>query len=240
MTLQEFSNEFDTIVSSYRRFKDFDKQELLDSVEFDEYEKSVFLTKAQEELVVSIYSGKNVYGDTFEDTEELRRYLESLVKDKVYDTEDEVPADNYYSVSPNSVFFKLPEDLAFIVMEQIEYDDPSLGCLNNTRADVRPVTHDEYLRISRNPFVGATKRRALRLDRSDGLVEIISDYVIGAYLIRYMAKPKPIVLEDLPNDLTVDGENQATECELNPMLHRTILENAVRMALASKIGYRTT
>ena len=37
MTTEEFSNEFDTLVSSYRRFKDFDNQELLDSIEFDEF-----------------------------------------------------------------------------------------------------------------------------------------------------------------------------------------------------------
>jgi len=44
MTNQEFSNEFDTLVNSYRRFKDFDDREILDSIEFNEYEKSVFLT----------------------------------------------------------------------------------------------------------------------------------------------------------------------------------------------------
>jgi hypothetical protein len=35
---------------------------------FDEYEKSVFLTKAQEELVIHYYTGKAT-GDSFEDTE---------------------------------------------------------------------------------------------------------------------------------------------------------------------------
>ena len=84
MTNAELSNGFDTLVSSYRRFKDFDKQEILDSIEFDEYEKSFFLTKAQEELVMSYYDGKNIYGDSFEATEELRRQLDSLVKTKVY------------------------------------------------------------------------------------------------------------------------------------------------------------
>ena len=49
-------------------------------LEFDEYEKSVFLTKAQEELVISIYDGKNLSGESFENTEEARRSLSSLVK----------------------------------------------------------------------------------------------------------------------------------------------------------------
>jgi hypothetical protein len=48
MTTGEFSNEFDTLVSSYRRFRDFDHHEPIDTIEFDEYEKSFFLTEAQE------------------------------------------------------------------------------------------------------------------------------------------------------------------------------------------------
>ena len=44
MTAEEFSNEFDTLVSSYRRFKDFDNKEGLDSlpkliIDFIEYLK---------------------------------------------------------------------------------------------------------------------------------------------------------------------------------------------------------
>ena len=60
MAREEFSNGFDVLVNSYKRFKDFDKQELLDSIEFNEYEKSLFLTKAQEELVISLYNGRNL------------------------------------------------------------------------------------------------------------------------------------------------------------------------------------
>jgi hypothetical protein len=76
MNNQEFSNQFDVLVSSYRRFRDFDNKEPRDTIEFDEFEKSFYLTKAQEEVVVNLYNGRNPYGVTFEGTEELRRYLE--------------------------------------------------------------------------------------------------------------------------------------------------------------------
>jgi hypothetical protein len=46
MTTEEFSNQFDVLLDSYRRFKDFDKKEELDSIEFNEYEKSLYLTQA--------------------------------------------------------------------------------------------------------------------------------------------------------------------------------------------------
>ena len=40
MTTEEFSNEFDVLLNSYSS----------GGVEFNEYEKSIFLTKAQEDL----------------------------------------------------------------------------------------------------------------------------------------------------------------------------------------------
>lgn len=230
MTTKEFSEAFDTLVDSYRRFKDFDKREMLDSIEFSEYEKSVFLTMAEEDLVVSLYSGKNVYGEAFETTEEMRRYLDELVKTAT-------PSRAYLQtgVSPSSAFFSLPSDLAFIVYEQVSMTDSALGCFDGSITDVRPVTHDEYNRIRRNPFRGATKYKVLRLDAGDGFVELVSKYNITGYMIRYIAHPTPIVLEDLTGeDLAVKGVSVVTECELNPMLHDTILKHAVQLALASK------
>ena len=231
MTLEEFSNGFDQLVNSYKRFKDFDKQEALDSIEFDEFEKSFFLTKAQEELVVNFYNGKNPYGDSFESTEELRRYLDNLVVTKVYSASEQVSGTG---VSASSVFYKLPDRLAFITMEQVIYDDEALGCYNGSTANVYPVTQDEYSRVRNNPFRGPTKYKVLRLDAGESVVELVSKYKIKEYLVRYMAKPEPIILEDLPNDLTIEGVSSETECKLNEILHHTILERAVQIGLQSK------
>ncbi|MBQ9391944.1 MAG: hypothetical protein IJU02_07115 [Lachnospiraceae bacterium] len=232
MNLKEFSDGFDTLVGSYRRFKDFDKKEELDSIEFNEYEKSFFLTKAENEVVINYYNGKNVYGDSFESTEEIRRYLDSLIKTKSYSLADNVEGN--VGVSDKSVFFKLPETLAFITLEQVIYDDITLGCYNGKRANVYPVTQDEYATVKDNPFRGPTRYKALRLDYGDNIVEIIPKYSISNYLIKYVSKPSPIILEDLPNALSIDGVTEATECELNSILHNTILERAVALALATK------
>lgn len=77
MTTEEFSNEFDILLYSSDALG---FGEVQGKLQFDEYEKSVFLTKAQEELVISIYDGKNLSGESFENTEEARRSLSSLVK----------------------------------------------------------------------------------------------------------------------------------------------------------------
>ena len=53
MTTEEFSNEFDTLLNSYLVTGEFGKVENLSTIKLDEYEKSVFLTRAQEEIIIS-------------------------------------------------------------------------------------------------------------------------------------------------------------------------------------------
>lgn len=232
MNIKEFSEGFDLLVDSYRRIKKFDSQQSFDTVEFNEYEKSQFLTMAQQELVVNFYNGKNPYGDYFEGTEELRRYLDNLVKTKIYSIED---AASGKKIAENSVLFELPSDLAFITLEQVNYNDEALSCSDSTfTATVYPVTQDEYDRVRNNPFRGPTKYRVLRLDSGDKKVELISKYKIDTYTIKYLSVPPPIVLEDLPNGLSVNGESNKKECILNSILHDTILRRAVSLALSSK------
>ena len=233
MTIQEFSNQFDLLVGSYRRFKDFDDRELLDSIEFDEYEKSLYLTKAQEELVLSLYNGRNSFLQGFEETEELRRYLSNLVEEAKLEpivTSDGKPL----GIESNSKFFTLPEDLWFLT-----YESALLGqgkCEGHTSQDVYPVTQDEYNKVKKNPFRGANFRRALRLDLSENNIEVISKYEVTGYYVRYIKKLQPIVLVDMPNGITVGGVGIATECQLHTGLHQRILEMAVEMAMRSKVG----
>lgn len=235
MTTEEFSNGFDVLVNSYSVNLPIGMEDT-HTMTFNEYEKSIFLTKAQQELVINLYNGKNIYGDSFELTEELRRYLDGLVKTKVYNTsEDAEDGLTKSSESPKySTFFELPEDLAFITMEQITYGDEELGCYNGHRANVYPVTQDEYARVKDNPFRGPTKYKAIRLDYGSSIVEIISKFQISNYLIKYLSKPTPIILIDLPDDLTIENSNKKTECTLNPILHQAILERAVALAVQSK------
>ena len=235
MTTAQFSDQFDTLVSSYLRFRDFDNKEPRDTIEFDEYEKSLYLTKAQEEYVLSLYNGKNPYGEGFEHTEELRRYLASLVltgRCRPIETTNGNPL----GIESTSKFFTLPEDLWFITYESVYVDNAK--CDKESVMDVYPVRQDEYRKIRKNPFRGANDRRALRLDLTDNIIEIVCKYNVTDYYFRYLKKLKPIVLTALPNGLAIEGVNRTTECELHEGLHQRILEMAVLMALQSK-GYTT-
>lgn len=224
MTTEEFSNEFDTLLNS-------NSTNNISDIKLDEYEKSIFLTKAQEEVVISMYNGKNPFGDSFERTEEIRRYLSNLIKTEIIS--DKVSDQN--GLSKSSVFFQLPEDLWFITYESLNINDDLLGCKNKEGVSVTPITQDEYHKLKNNPFRNSNERKALRLDSSNSIVEIISKYNIESYLVRYIARPAPIILQPLTGGLSVNGETKKTECELNPVLHRTILEKAVELALRSKV-----
>lgn len=230
MTNEEFSNEFDSLLNSYSNIEEFGKTP--NNIVLDEYEKSVFLTKAQENLVISLYSGKGYIGGPFENSEESRRYLSHLIK--TYKTSEKLK--NIEGLSTNSIFFKLPEDLWFIVYEAVNFNDKNLGCKDNQNICVVPVTLDEYHRISRNPFRGPNTRRVLRLDITDDTVELVSVYNVQDYLVRYLSKPSPIILNDLPETLTINNSNKKTECQLSPALHRIILEGAVKLALMSRLS----
>lgn len=232
MTLSEFSNSFDTLVNSFNNSTTSELPSSKSDVVFDEYEKSVFLTKAQEEIVVGFYNGHTSTGESFEMTEEMRRYLDSLVETKVYNSDDQLT--DKIGLSDKSFFYLLPDNIAFITLEQVILNDDSLGCYNGSRVGVYPVTQDEFERVRNNPFRGPTKYKVLRIDYGSNIAELISKYTIDKYLIKYIIKPSPIILIDLPDNLTIDGISKATECQLNSILHNTILERAVVLALRSK------
>ena len=215
MTTQEFSNEFDILYNNIMSNS---------APGLNEYEKSIFLTQAQEALALDIYRGK-FDENSFESTEEVSDYINTLVRQsKITDTVEG------NGISTNSVFYQLPDDIWFITYESVILRDNNLDCKNGQEVIVKPITQDEYYSISKNPFRGANDRRVLRL-LSDNKVELISKYGIESYLIRYLSKPEPIILDNLSTyGVTINGESKITECKLNPAVHRILLNRAVQLA----------
>lgn len=246
MDRYDFSDRFDTLINGYANKIPFGEDTPKVNLAFDEYEKSVFLTKAQEELVVSLYNGKNPYGESFEQTEELRRYLSNLVTDIELDA---ATGSNNRPLSSDGkhAFYTLPDGSGdkpavwFITYERAEvskgYCKGSEEVEETVTLDVVPVRQDEYHKVRKNPFRGANNRRVLRADLADGVVELISKFDIQKYYVRYLRKPKPILLEDLPEGMDIEGMSEVSEepvCELHEALHQKILELAVQMALQSR------
>ena len=216
MTTQEFSLEFDLMYNNIMSNQ---------APGLSEYEKSLFLTQAQEALVLDIYSGK--LGSSFESTEEVTDYLSPLVKQATYTTKVEGKG-----LDSRSVFFNIDTDIWFKTGEKAIIKDDSLKCGNSTEreVDVVPVTQDTLYRTKNSPFRGPNERRILRLDCEANKVELISKYPIESYTIRYLSKPEPIILEDLPEGLTINGVSTFQTCKLNSAIHRAILIRAVSIA----------
>lgn len=218
----EFSSEFDILYNNIMSNA---------APGLNEYEKSVFLTQAQEQTVIEAYTGDN-NNSSFERTEEVRRYLSELVKTYITDTKE-----SGTGLSTNSVFFKIPDDIWYVTYESVKLLDDNLGCKNGSEALVFPTTQDDYWRLSKNPFRGPSDSRVLRLDNNSNIIELISKYNINTYLIRYLVQPSPIILDDLSSyDMTINGVSEITECKLNPVLHRVILTRAVTLAKLAYIG----
>lgn len=225
MTIEEFSNEFDVLLNSYIVNLPLGTDKTIR--ELDEYEKSVLLTAAQEAVVNDLYNGR-LTGEGFESTEEQRRYLENLIKT----VEPEVVDTELPHISEYSVFYKTPEDLWYITYEVATLKDENINCSVDIAVEVVPVKQDEYHKIKNNPFRGASDKRVLRVDTGSSILEIVSKYKIIRYFIKYISKPKPIILVDITNDgLSINNETKPMTCMLNTALHRLILERAVSIAI---------
>ncbi len=112
---------------------------------------------------------------------------------------------------------------------------------------VRPVTHDYVTANAENPFKKPYDELCWRMDYSRETpvtslkrVELITDgtYTIEEYFVRYYRRPKAIIVPTPATfpAYTVDTESSSllgTNCELDEIIHRQIIDEAVRLAVAA-------
>lgn len=213
MTLEEFRNEFDVLYNNIASNA---------APPVDDYEKSVFLTLAQEELVKQLYNGNNELGISFESTEEAREYLSNLIVIKEYTN----------TSTDNISIFEKELDVMYILREvcTLKESDCNLGEIN-----VVPTTLNDLNRSLNNPFKRPSNNKVLRVNIGD-TIKLYSKYPLDKYIITYLKRPNPIILKELEFGLTIQDNEGPSECELNPILHRVILNNAVALAKAAYIG----
>ena len=223
MNVQEFSNSFDTLLQPYIAKESFSEQ---NNLAFDEYEKSIFLTKAQEQIVLELYQ-------ELEQSEEVRKYLSNLIK-----TDNYVPVGEQDETLINNNFksykVEINNDILFMIYEQCTLSDEN-NCINNKIVSVVPTIHDDLDKVLKNPFKSPNSRKVIRLD-FDNKIELISKYNISNYKIRYLKKPNPIILVELEDNLSINnGDTKVSNGETNPILHERIVQRAVQLAVQSKV-----
>ena len=223
MNVQEFSNSFDTLLQPYIAKESFSEQ---NNLAFDEYEKSIFLTKAQEQIVLELYQ-------ELEQSEEVRKYLSNLIK-----TDNYVPVGEQDETLINNNFksykVDISNDILFMIYEQCTLSDEN-NCINNKIVSVVPTIHDDLDKVLKNPFKSPNSRKVIRLD-FDNKIELISKYNISNYKVRYLKKPNPIILITLEDNLSINnGDTEVSNGETNPILHERIVQRAVQLAVQSKV-----
>ena len=221
MDVQELSNLFDTLLQPSIVKDNFGEQNTL---AFDEYEKSIFLTKAQEQIVLELYQ-------ELEQSEENRKYLSNLIKTGNY-----VPVGEKDETLINNTFksykVEIEDSVLFMIYEQCTLSDEN-NCINGRIVSVVPTIHDDLDKVLKNPFKSPNSRKVIRLDFNNK-IELISKYNISNYKVRYLKKPNPIILVTL-EDLNIDKKQEVSNGETNPILHERIVQRAVQLAVQSKV-----
>lgn len=218
MTTQEFSIEFDILYNNLASNS---------APPINEYEKSVVLTKAQSDIVLGLYSGRNQLGLSFESSEEARRYLNVL---NTYDEQTLKGASSFY-YSSNLMF-----------RTNIEHEKTEGNV--TTITPVILITHDDKARLVNNPFKNGTSGRRILAIEEDNEIKFCSPSTVsGTIKIYGMRKPSPIILPNIEEEgLTIDDTEvtpEGKECELDSSLHYMILERAVLLAKQAYIGGQT-
>lgn len=231
MTTQEFSNEFDVLYNNIMSNQ---------APGLDEYEKSVFLTKAQLEILKNYFNPKgNKYGQGFDENAKRQIDFSTLItvaKPSLY-----TPTDDYVKFDDRSQLYKMPSDILLVLNET------GINTVDKVKRliSIVPINYEEYARLMSKPWKQPLKNQGWRLFQSAGEVDFISEVVIKYnstltdYKIRYVKRPKPIILANLADEysnVSIEGLNTVTKCELDPILHPEILQRAVELAKSAYTG----
>ena len=132
------------------------------------------------------------------------------------------------------VFVNLPSNLLFILNEKVVD-------VEGKNYVVVPINYREYDRQMSRAYTQPLKKQAWRLF-NDGNADLlkaelipVKGTIIDSYKVRYIRRPRPIVLVDLTVDnLDIEKVSIPTDCELNPIIHLDILNKAVELALTTR------
>lgn len=225
MNVTEFSNEFDILYNNSMSNA---------APGINEYEKSVFLTKAQDELIKNYYEPDgNKYKKGLDDSLKRQVDFSELIKVSAGELNTKAPSVTF---DKRAKIFDLPIDLLLPINEMVETDSGIKQVIS--------INYEDYTRLMSRPYKEPLKYQAWRLNTTSSgrmSVEVIinSNDTIKEYKVRYVRRPKPIITVDLSSeygDMTINGEGDVSECELNPIIHQEILQRAVELAKVAYTG----
>ena len=232
MTCDEFSREFDI------RFN-YVNSNLAYSV--NEYEKSVYLTRAQEQILDNYFDpSRNSSGAGFDDTPKREVDFSSVIRpfSSTSDSNSLYPPYNY-----NAKTFVVVGDILKILDGTFEYRTSSDRLVLTS---VRPLDFKSYsilmAKPHKDPPSGISWRQIRSRTNAGGIVlEVIHSGSLQNALgykfsCRYLERPTPIVVDTLPAGFSVNGVSVKTECSLPPEIHDEVLNRAIELCKIDYIG----
>ena len=226
MTLQEFNTNFDLLYNNIASNQ---------APGLDEYEKSVFLTNAQLELVKNYFNPKgNKYQEGFDQSPKRQLDFSTITDLMVYNIMDALP--NVVKFNEDSIVFPYNDNFLFIIQELATVTDSVTRTDKNV--NIRGITNVEYMMAMNEPYKYPFKHEGWRIIHTtkDRKLELLLSYGdrLKSYKIRYIKRPTPIILTDLSSlGLTIDGISTPTDCILDEAMHAEIVQRAVELAKMS-------
>ena len=237
MTTAEFSRQFDV------RFNNIDSN-LAHGI--TEYEKSIYLTQAQLEIVKNYFNPKgNKYQEGFDGSPKRDIDFSNIIEVKAIGTGTGATAGGgalaTQAFGIKALQLKIVDNVMMILNERFSFNgtgDPSVYAYETT---VVPIDYKQYQTILGKAYKDPPLRQTWRFIRSGEVstgnvnVELIVKSNLNTslayiYYVRYLKRPTPIVLEALTGGLTINGISEETGCALSPEIHEEILNRAIELA----------
>ena len=220
MTSQEMSREFNII---------FESVASMAAPGYTEYEKSVLLTQAQEEVTIET-AQKAMDSNDFARTvleKLITRYSTPTVAED-FDVIKSTTTNRVYKMtlpaSPQPQFF----------YPYIEFACTGTGTTYYERV-CKPVDYDSYYTSIANPYANPYKDLYWRLYDNGYLIIVTDGTALATPYIKglYIKKPTPIITENLTGGKTIDNSATATDSCLHEVVHREIVNRAAMKAYAA-------
>lgn len=237
MTLEEFSTQFDVLWNNISSNK---------APGLNDYEKSVFLTKAQDEFIKTHYSGNNKLGTGYDSSAKRQIDFSALIENhRIGEITSTLPLNKF---DLRSHLFPMNNDILIMISEQLEVRDADDNLVKDGVKQIIPLAYDEYLRLMSKPFKEPLKRQAWRLNTNGSntkyaeiLINTSTERLKGNdgslfYVSRYVRKPKPIILSDVSEYVTIGDLSGPSDCELDSSTHEEILQRAIELAKITWAG----
>ncbi len=196
-----------------------DKTSSLEYPDFQPEEIDYWLNRAIQDVTKQRYTGNNPKKESVEETQKRRDDLRNITKNKVITVFSYDPLLN----KPNGVFVDLPSDYYYALSEEVTLRYPDCHGTNvEKRIIAKPITHDRYNKLVRDPFNTPYEEEIFSLPYEDMRNELVTGettHQVTAYHLRYLRKPATV------NYFT------NTTCDLSEHLHSEIVTYAVNLAI---------